>query len=135
MRKAIEDAQTYAIIGCAMTVHRTLGLGYQEIIYQRALIEEFRKRGIPYIREQEIPIYYDGKPIGSRRVDFLVYGKILLEIKAVRELEKAHIAQAINYLEAYKLPKGLLINFGHTSLQYRRLIKEREFGNQVNNGG
>ncbi len=116
---------TSKIIGCAMKVHSTLGNGFQEVIYQRALAIEFRKNNIFYERELEMPIYYDEQHIGTRRVDFLVEGKISLEIKAVMELEKVHFAQAINYLEAYNLEVGLLINFGSISLQQKRFENKK----------
>ena len=116
---------TSKILGCAMKVHSTLGNGFQELIYQRALEIEFRKKNLTYNREFEMPIYYDGIQIGTRRVDFLVEGKISVEIKAVIELEKVHYAQAINYLEAYNLEVGLLINFGSVSLQYKRFENKK----------
>ena len=116
---------TGKIIGCAMKVHSTLGNGFQEVIYQRALAIEFRKNKIFAERELEMPIFYDGQHIGTRRVDFLVEGKISVEIKAVIELEKVHYAQAINYLEAYNLEIGLLINFGSVSLQQKRFENKK----------
>jgi GxxExxY protein len=116
---------TSKIIGCAMKVHSTLGNGFQEVIYQRALAIEFRKSNIFYERELEMPIYYDAIHIGTRRVDFLVESKISVELKAVLELEKVHYAQAINYLEAYNLEIGLLINFGSISLQQKRFENKK----------
>lgn len=121
---------TSKILGCAMKVHNTLGNGFREIIYQKALEIEFRKNNLTYNREFEMPIYYDGIQIGTRRVDFLVEGKISVEIKAVIELEKVHYAQAINYLEAYNLEVGLLINFGSASLQYKR-FENKKYKNHV----
>ena len=112
---------TEKIIGCSMKVHRTLGNGFQEIIYQRALAIEMNKRNISFEREKEQIIYYEEVEIGSRRVDFLVEGKILLELKALITLEDVHLAQAKNYLEAFKLEVGLLINFGARSLQFKRI--------------
>ena len=112
---------THRIIGCAMQVHRTLGNGFQEKIYQRALAIEFKVDAIAFVREKEMEIFYRGECIGSRRVDFLVHGKIMVEIKAVQELLDVHKAQAINYCEAYKVPHGLLINFGARSLQFKRV--------------
>jgi GxxExxY protein len=114
---------TEKIIGCAMRVHSALGNGFQEVIYQRALAIEFTKIGLLFERELEMPIFYDGIRIGTRRVDFLVEGKVSTELKAVTQLEKVHLAQALNYLEAYKLEVGLLINFGNTRLEFKRLIK------------
>ena len=116
---------TGKIIGCAMKVHNTLGNGFQEVIYQRCLALEMEKQGLQFQREMEMPIYYGGVEVGQRRVDFLVEGKIMVELKAITELEKVHIAQALNYLEAFYLEIGLLINFGGTRLTFRRLIKER----------
>ena len=116
---------TEKIIGCAMKVHRTLGNGFQEVIYQRALEIELRKAGLGYIREMEMTIYYEGIDIGTRRVDFFVEGAIMVELKAVILLEDVHLAQAINYLEAYGLDIGLLINFGNSSLQFKRVMKPK----------
>ena len=108
-----------------MKVHSTLGCGFQEVIYQRALAIEMSKQGLSFQRELEMQIYYDGIDIGTRRVDFLVEEKVMVEIKALTCLENVHLAQAINYLEAYQLEIGLLLNFGAKSLEYRRLIKSR----------
>jgi len=112
---------TQKIIGCAMKVHRELGNGFQEVIYQRALAIEMRLQGLRFSREHEMDIYYKGYRIGGRRVDFFVEEKIMVELKAVIQLEDVHLAQAINYLEAYGLEIGLLINFGNTSLQFKRV--------------
>ena len=109
------------IIGCAMEVHSQLGNGFQEVIYQRALAIEMNVRGIVFAREFEMPIFYKGQQLGTRRVDFLVADVIGLELKALIGLEDVHLAQAINYLEAYDLEVGLLINFGAKSLQFKRL--------------
>lgn len=114
---------TSKIIGCAMEVHNNLGNGFQEVIYQRALSIEMNLRGLPHEREKEMPLSYKGYDIGTRRVDFFVDEKIMVEIKAVKELEDVHLAQAINYLEAYKMEIGLLINFGNTRLQFKRVMK------------
>jgi len=116
---------TGKIIGAAMKVHSALGSGFQEVIYQRALAIEMNKQGLAFQRELEMQIYYDGHEIGTRRVDFLVEGKVMVELKAVSKLEDVHLAQAINYLEAYRLEVGLLLNFGARSLQYRRVIKSQ----------
>ena len=113
---------THNIIGCAMTVHNTLGNGFQEVIYQRALAIELEKAGIVFRREQEMPIFYDGQQIGTRRVDFLVDGKVMVELKALTQLEEVHWAQTINYLESYKLDVGLLINFGAKKLEFKRFV-------------
>ena len=116
---------TSKIIKCAMTVHRTLGNGFQEVIYQRALAIEMRLEGIHFHREFEMPIYYREEKIGTRRVDFLVDDVISVEIKETTKLEDAHFAQAINYLEAYNLEIGLLINFGEPSLVFKRLTNKK----------
>jgi len=112
---------TRRIIGCAMKVHSTLGNGFQEVIYQRCLAIELAAAGLEYTRELEIPIYYVGQQVGTRRVDFLIEDKIMVEVKAVIHLEDVHLAQALNYLEAYNLEVGLLINFGSRSLEFKRL--------------
>jgi len=117
---------TGKIIGCAMEVHRILGNGFQEIIYQRALSIEMTRQGLSFSREHEMEIFYKGESIGMRRVDFFVEGKIMLEIKAIVQLEDVHLAQAINYLEAYGMEIGLLINFGNTSLQFKRVMKPQK---------
>ena len=112
---------TRKIIGCAMVVHSTLGNGFQEVVYQRAMAIEMTECGLSFIREYEMEIFYKGQNIGTRRVDFFVEGKIMVELKALISLEDAHLAQAINYLEAYNLEIGLLINFGAKSLEFKRV--------------
>jgi GxxExxY protein len=116
---------TSKIIGCAMTVHKTLGNGFQEVIYQRALEIEMAEAIITFSREHEMPIYFKEQQIGTRRVDFLVEGIVSVELKALTQLEDVHLAQAINYLEAYNLEIGLLINFGAKSLQFKRIINPK----------
>ena len=116
---------TSKIIGCAMTVHKTLGNGFREVIYQRALEIEMSLEGLAFNREFEMPIFYREQQIGTRRVDFLVEGVISVELKATTKLEDVHLAQAINYLEAYNLEIGLLINFGETSLNFKRLTNKK----------
>jgi GxxExxY protein len=116
---------TGKIIGYAMAVHKILGNGFQEVIYQRALAIELNEAGIDFNREFEMPIFYKGAHIGTRRVDFLVEGLISVELKALIKLEDVHFAQAINYLEAYNLEIGLLINFGETSLNFKRLNNKK----------
>lgn len=112
---------TYKIIGCAMEVHKHLGNGFQELVYQRALAIEMKMQGISFSREHEMKLEYKGHNIGTRRVDFFVEEKIMVEIKALINLEDVHLAQAMNYVEAYGLEIGLLINFGSKSLQHRRV--------------
>ena len=116
---------TSKIIGCAMEVHNTLGNGFQEIIYQRALAKEMVLQGLSLVREYKMPIFYQAEQIGTRRVDFLVEEVVSVEIKALTKLEDVHLAQAINYLEAYNLEIGLLINFGAKSLEFKRLINTK----------
>ena len=116
---------TGKIIGCAMTVHKTLGNGFQEVIYQRALEIEMQLAGIEFIREFEMPIFYRNHQIGTRRVDFLVEEKVSVELKALIHTEPVHLAQAINYLEAYNLEIGLLINFGNIKLEFHRLENKK----------
>ncbi len=115
---------TGKVIGCAMEVHKTLGNGFQEVIYQRALAIEMNYAGLKYSREIEMDIFYKGHQIGTRRVDFLVEDIIMVELKAIIQLEDVHLAQAINYLEAYNLDVGLLINFGSKSLEFKRVMKK-----------
>lgn len=112
---------THNIIGAAMEVHKVLGNGFQEVIYQRALAIEMANRNIGFSREHEMDILYKGEQIGTRRVDFFVEGMIMVELKAIVQLEDVHLAQAMNYVEAYKLDIGLLINFGAKSLQFKRV--------------
>lgn len=116
---------TSKIIKCAMTVHSALGNGFQEVIYQRALEIEMSDEGLTFNREFEMPIFYKEQQIGTRRVDFLVEGVISVELKAITKLEDVHFAQAINYLEAYNLEIGMLINFGETSLIFKRLNNKK----------
>ena len=138
----INEAYKYSeltgkIIGCAMAVHSALGNGFQEVIYQRALKIELIDQGISFSREHEMPVYYKNQQVGTRRVDFLVEGIVSVELKAIIALEDVHLAQAINYLEAYDLEVGLLINraanrFGARSLEFKR-VKNKKF-NQKNQG-
>ncbi|MDI6767389.1 MAG: GxxExxY protein [Bacteroidota bacterium] len=116
---------TEKIIGSAMKVHSTLGNGFQEVIYQRCLAIELSEAGLNFQREIEMPIHYRWQEVGTRRADFLVEDKILVELKALIELEDVHLAQALNYLEAYNLEIGLLINFGSKSLEFKRLHNKK----------
>lgn len=122
----IRDALTYKIIGCAMKVHNTLGNGFQEVIYQRCLAIELDRAGIDFGREVEQTIFYDGVVVGTRRADFVVADRVVVELKAVIELADAHIAQAKNYVVAYGFDIGLLINFGAESLEYRRIFNAKK---------
>jgi GxxExxY protein len=116
---------TEKIIGAAMKVHSTLGCGFQEVIYQRALALQMQTDNIFFTRECNMPIFYLEQQIGERRVDFLVENKICVELKALINLESVHFAQAKNYLEAFNLEIGLLINFGTTSLEFKRLTNSK----------
>ncbi|MBF0224547.1 MAG: GxxExxY protein [Desulfobacterales bacterium] len=121
----IKDGLTYKIIGCAMKVHNTLGNGFQEVIYQRCLTIEMEKAGLQFVREKEQAIFYDGIEVGARRADFIVENKVVVELKALINLENVHLAQAKNYVVAYDFPKGLLINFGSNSLQYKLIFNPK----------
>lgn len=122
---------TEKIIGASFEVHNFLGNGFQEVIYQRALAYEMNKAGLNFNREIEQDIYYKElpEPIGTRRADFVVEGKVLVEIKAIIELEDVHLAQILNYLRAYQLEVGLLINFGSKSLTFKRLVLSAKSNN------
>jgi len=125
MTKEEQDKMTHKIIGCAMEVHKILGNGYPEIVYQRALSIEMQLQGIEHVREFEMPLFYKGYDVGKRRTDFLVASEISVEIKATSNLDDGNLAQGINYLEAYNLQTGLLINFGARSLQFNRLFNKK----------
>ena len=127
-----KDELTYTVIGCAMKVHNTLGNGFQEVIYQRCLAIELEKAGIDFKRELEQTIYYEGIEVGTRRADFVVHSCLIIELKALINLEDVHLAQVKNYLVAYNFEKGLLINFGSTKLQYK-LIFNKSFNVQIKN--
>jgi GxxExxY protein len=125
MIKDEQDKITRGIIGSAMEVHNILGNGFQEVVYQRALSIEMKLRNIEHQREFEMPLFYKGFDVGQRRVDFLIANEISVEIKAIVNLEDVHLAQAMNYLEAYNLQTGLLINFSAKSLQFKRLFNKK----------
>ena len=122
----LDDQLTYRVIGCAMKVHSTLGSGFQEVIYQRALAIEMGRAKIDFGREVEQPIYYEGIAIGSRRADFIVENRVVVELKAVEALDSLHLVQAKNYLVAYDFEVGLLLNFGGHSLERRRIFNDRK---------
>ena len=115
---------TEKIIGAALDVHRFLGNGFQEVIYQRALALELARVGLTFAREIEQEIFYKEcpEPIGTRRADFVVEGKVLVELKAISVLEDVHTAQMLNYLKAYQMEVGSLVNFGGKSLEFKRLV-------------
>lgn len=120
-----KDELTYAIIGCAMKVHNALGPGFQEVIYQRCLALELKSASVNFVREQEHVIYYKGFEVGIRRADFVIENRVVVELKAVVNLEDVHLAQGKNYVVAYDFPLGLLINFGNKSLQYKLLFNQK----------
>jgi GxxExxY protein len=117
---------TYKIIGCAMKVHNKMGPGFQEVIYQRCLAIELERAGLSFAREQEQPVFYDGIQVGTRRADFVVENQVVVELKAVVQLEDVHLAQAKNYTVAYNFPLGLLINFGGKSLEHKLIFNNRQ---------
>lgn len=119
------DEITYKIIGAAMKVHNTLGNGFQEVIYQRCLAIELERAGLGFAREQEHTIFYEGIDVGTRRADFVVENKVIVELKAIINLEDVHLAQAKNYVVAYGFDTGLLINFGAMSLQYKKVFNSK----------
>jgi GxxExxY protein len=123
---------TEKIIGCAMKVHRTTKNGHPETIYQRCLAIELKKMRLSFLQEADVAIHYENEVVGKRRVDFLIGNKITVELKAVSDLTDAHLAQALNYLEANQLEVGLLINFGAKSLQFKRLINQQRVNNPGN---
>ncbi len=125
MNKTDINQITHKIIGCAMKVHSELGSGFQEVIYQRALAIEMNLEGLSFQREMEMPIFYREEQIGTRRVDFFVEGCAMVELKAMEKIEDVHKAQAINYLEAYNIADGLLINFCGLSLEFKRLYNKK----------
>lgn len=119
------DDITYKINGCAMKVHNTLGNGFQEVIYQRCLVIELERAGLSFGREVEQELYYEGIHVGERRADFIIENDVIVELKAVNNLENVHLAQVKNYLVAYNKPIGLLINFGATSLQFKKIYNPK----------
>jgi len=124
------DEITYKINGCAMKVHNILGNGFQEVIYQRCLAIEFEKAGLHFGREIDQPIFYEGVEVGTRRADFIVENQVVVELKALINLEDVHLAQAKNYVVAYHFPIGLLINFGANSLQFKKVFNSKHPINQ-----
>ena len=125
MNKLEKDELTYKIIGCAMKVHNTLGSGFQEVIYQSCLAIEMEREGLGFVREQEQSVFYDGIVVGTRRADFVVENQVVVELKALTKLEDVHIVQAKNYTVAYDFSKGLLINFGGQSLEYKLIFNPK----------
>ncbi|MEJ7691685.1 GxxExxY protein [Daejeonella sp.] len=115
------DELTHRIIGCAMQVHSKLGPGFFEIVYQRSMVIEMEKQGLNFVREMSVQIFYDNIKVGYGRVDFFVENAVMLELKALPSLEDAHLAQTMNYCKTFKLPSGILINFGKRSLEFKRV--------------
>jgi GxxExxY protein len=130
----IQDDLTYKVIGCAMEVHKELGNGFQEVIYQRCLAIELERSGIKFIREAEQPIFYKEESVGTRRADFIIEDNLVVELKALVKLEDVHLAQAKNYLKAYNFSIGLLINFGSASMEYKRIFPTTKSGKSFNPG-
>ncbi len=128
----IKDELTYKIIGCSMKVHNTLGNGFQEVIYQRCLAIELNRAGILFEREKEQKVFYDGIDVGTRRADFIVENRVVVELKALINLEDVHLAQTKNYVVAYDFPLGLLINFGSQRLQYKLIFNPKY--NRIDSG-
>ena len=127
------DQETYSIIGAAMAVHRELGCGFLEPVYQAALEREFQLRKIPYQREVEIPVFYRGEPLPvSYRADFICYRSVIVELKALTKLSSTEESQVINYLKATGHERALLINFGAASLQHKRLILSKNNPRTIN---
>ena len=120
---AKRDPRTYAIIGAAIEVHRILGPGFLETVYQEALAIEFSERDIPHVREERLPVFFKGRELDTKyRADFICYGGVLVELKAQKELSGSDEAQVIHYLKATKFELGMLLNFGTASLKHRRVI-------------
>jgi len=118
-----KDKETYAIIGAAMTVHRELGCGFLEAVYQDALEKEFQHLNIPYAREVKLPVFYRGEQLNSYyQADFICFDSVIVELKALQRLSGTEEAQVINYLKASNLHRALLVNFGAKSLQHKRLV-------------
>ncbi len=131
---SIQDPLTYKVIGCAIEVHKTLGNGFQEVIYQRCLAIELSRAEVSFLREVEQPIFYKEEPVGTRRADFVIEGQLIVELKAVVKLEDVHLAQAKNYLSAYNFETGLLINFGAASMEYKRIFRPHKSSQSLNPG-
>jgi GxxExxY protein len=121
----IGNELTYKIIGCTMKIHNKMGPGFQEVIYQRCLAIELERAGLSFVREQEQPVFYDRIQVGTRRADFVVENQVVVELKAVVQLEDVHLVQAKNYTVAYGFPLGLSINFGGKSLEYKLMFNNR----------
>ena len=123
MKETYTDPETYAVIGAAMEVHQVLGCGFLENVYQQALAKEFEIREIPFSKEVQFPVSYKGEVLDcTYQADFMCYDSVIVELKALENLTGKHDAQLINYLKATGHKRGLLINFGQSSLQYQRKV-------------
>lgn len=117
------DPQTFAIIGAAMVVHSELGSGFLEPVYQEALAIEFESRGVEFERDSPTNVTYKGRPLNSAyRADFICFGEVIVELKAISALTNEHTSQVLNYLKATGMHRGLLLNFGEKRLNYKRLV-------------
>lgn len=133
MSELLYPKESYAIIGAAIEVHKQLGCGFTEPVYQEAFAEELRLREIPFEREKVLTVTYKGKVLTKEfRADFVCYNKIIVELKAVVDFAEEHYAQVYNYLKASEMQLGLLISFGKTSLEYKRIPATRKFSNGLN---
>jgi GxxExxY protein len=123
LTKILFKELSYAVVGAAMEVHRSLGPGFLESVYEAALAHELALRGIPFEQQKRLPVQYKGQLVGDYVADFVVDGKIILELKAVSSFATAHEAQAHNYLAATGLRLAILLNFGAGSLQQKRIVR------------
>lgn len=123
MAEIIFKELSFAVVGAAMEVHNHLGPAFLEAVYQRALAHELALRDIPFEEQKSLPVHYKGQLIGDYKADFVVDGKVILEIKSVSALAKAHEAQALHYLAATGLQLAILLNFGAPALQHKRIVK------------
>ena len=127
MVELIQKDLTYQVIGVAMEVHRILGPGFLETAYQRGMEIELRQRGIPFEPQSRIPLNYKGETLGDHVLDLLIDRKLVVELKAVKELTEHHRAQVISYLKATRMPLGLLFNFAKASLEHKRVLLKDAF--------
>lgn len=133
MNDIILKDESYKVIGACMAVHNELGSGFLEAVYQEALEEEFKLREIPYVREKQLEIHYKDKPLDKKyQADFICYGEIIVELKALSALDSSHQSQVINYLKATNFKLGLLVNFGQMSLESKRVVNNSFKNNSFN---
>ncbi len=132
MPELIYKKEAFKIVGACMEVHNYMGNGFLEAVYQEALEIEFQKQGIPYKKEQTLQIQYKGIILKKNYIaDFVCYEKIIVELKAITELNKSHFKQVFNYLKATSYNLGILVNFGQASLEYKRIVNEYYFQNKI----